>query len=118
MENLIGSGLLGVFFGFVALSLLLIVVSFVNIHAVERFFDYEPIGVSFRRPKKKRSVAPNTKAFRIIGWLLVVLAFSLSVVAITVDLSINLAFILLGILWVTVLVFVCVTAHLEHQTRK
>ena len=116
--NFLESDMVGVFIISVIFSLLLLLVSFLNIRSIDEFLNNEHVGSMFRRSKKTRLAIKNTIALKFAGYFILTLLILLTILGFTVNLAIDLLFILLGVLFAIVCIFGCITAHLYRKTQS
>lgn len=110
------SDMVGVFIVSVIFSLLLLLVSFLNIRAIDEFLNNEHIGRIFRKSRKSQLAIKSTISLKITGYFILALFVLLTVLCFAVNLTTDLAFILLGVLFAIVCLFGCITAHLYRKT--
>ena len=116
--NFLESDMVGVFIISVVFSLLLLLVSFLNIHSIDEFLDNEHVVSIYRRPKKTRLAIKNTVALKFAGYFILTLLILLTILGFTVNLAVDMMFIFLGVLFVFVCIFGCITAHLYRKTQN
>ena len=125
-EILLESDMLGTIIAAYLFLIPFIVVTFLNIYSVDKYeyLSYKQYRIKFRRKmffifmysKNKHLVSRKTFVLEIISYLLSLASVVICLCSFNLD--IDIAIILLGIVYLVVLTFACVTGAMYHKIRK